>query len=91
MDTNEQSILSFAVCEAQKLEVLRRIHLGDMAFVPVHPQFQLSFQIADAAFQQPFRRSLTFAQQYDVVRIPDHWHTSPFVFPVKFVQVHIRQ
>ena len=62
MGTNEQSILSFAVCKVQKLEILRRIHPGDMAFVPVHPQFQLPFQIADAAFQQPFRRSLTFAQ-----------------------------
>ena len=32
MGTNEQSILSFAVCEAQKLEVLRRIH----PVLPIH-------------------------------------------------------
>ena len=91
MNTNEQPILSLAVCKAQKLEFLRCVHFGDMAFLPVHLEPQFPFQIADTAFQQPFRCSLAFAQEYNIVRIPNHRHAAPFVFPIKFIQVHIGQ
>ena len=69
MYSDQQPLFPLAVCKAQKLEILCCVHLGDVAFLSVHLQLQFPFQIADAAFQQSFCRSLALAQKYTAYRI----------------------
>ena len=91
MNPDKDTVFALAKRESQKLEFLVRVDLGNVALFPVDLQLQLPFQVPDTAFQQSSCRSLTLAEQYDVVSVPDDRYSPFLVFVVEFIQVYVCQ
>ena len=91
VNPDKDTVFALAKRESQELEFLVRVDLGNVALFPVDLQLQLSFQVPDTAFQQSSCRSLTLAEQYDVVSVPDDRYSPFLVFVVEFIQVYVCQ
>ena len=86
-DIDSSSILPQTA--AQKLEVTVGEQTDHPALLQIHGQFQFPLQELSAGFQHMLSRSPAFGHHYDVIRIPNHLHTTFGHFLVKLVQVNV--
>ena len=89
MGPNEHAILSLPECEAQELKIPFRVHAYNLAFLPVHPEFEFSFQVSPAGFQQAFPRPRCPGQHHNVVRVPYARDSSFSKLLVKFIEIDV--
>ena len=83
---------AFAILPETETKILKISdckHADRTAFLPVHLQFQCSFEIFRTGLQQSFSGSLTLRKQYNVIRIADTRHAPSAEFLVKLIQVDI--
>ena len=91
MRSDVDAVSTLADAETEKLKALDGEYADNFALFRVHGELELSFKVFPAGFQLVLCGAFTFGEDDDVICVADVFHSAPFPFLVKLIEIDICQ